>query len=89
MLPDVSSCPDGRVDFVNEVKPGSKIRTLDTLTTLASWRENNIMPNKMLLHEVQNSDVRDRLLCPYPQVGFYKGNGNINDPSNFVCKPPV
>jgi feruloyl esterase len=87
MLPDVSSCPDGRVDFVNAVQPGSKIRTLDTLTTLTAWREKKVTPNTMLLHEVQNSDVRDRLLCPYPQVGFYKGKGNINDPSNFVCKP--
>ena len=27
-----------------------------------------------------------RPLCPYPQVEVYKGSGDTNDESNFVCK---
>ena len=88
MVPDQGTCPDGRVDFVNQPQPGAKVRTIDTTGALEMWREKNSVPNKLLVHEVQNADVRDRLLCPYPQVGVYKGTGNINDPSNFVCKRP-
>jgi hypothetical protein len=86
MVPDQGTCPDGRVDFVNAPQPGAKVRTIDTTGALERWREKNSPPNTLLVHEVQNADVRDRLLCPYPQVGVYRGTGNINDPSNFVCK---
>jgi hypothetical protein len=26
-----------------------------------------------------------RPLCPYPQKAWYKGEGDANDASNFVC----
>jgi feruloyl esterase len=31
-----------------------------------------------------NSPI-SRPLCPYPQLPRYKGTGDINDASNFVC----
>lgn len=41
----------------------------------------------------QNTDLpadwspnRTRPLCPYPAVAIYKGSGDIEDASSFVCK---
>jgi feruloyl esterase len=32
--------------------------------------------------------VRTRPLCPYPQVARYKGQGSIDEASNFSCVSP-
>jgi len=31
---------------------------------------------------------RAGLLCPYPQIGRYKGIGGIDDAMNFRCEMP-
>ncbi len=88
MVPDIGTCPDERVDFVTQPRPGAKTHTIDILSMIEGWKEKNVTPNKLIVHEVEGANVRDRLICPYPQVGFYKGSGTISDPSSFVCKAP-
>jgi feruloyl esterase len=57
-------------------------------TAMETWREQGKAPDQMTAYRV-GSDNRvnmSRPLCPYPQVAVYKGTGDSNLASNFVCK---
>jgi feruloyl esterase len=60
-------------------------------TALERWVEQGVAPSKITATKYVN-DVdpakgvkMTRPLCPYPQVAKYKGSGDTNDASNFVC----
>jgi feruloyl esterase len=55
----------------------------DALTALENWIEKGVPPATMIATKA-NSPV-SRPLCPYPQLPRYKGSGDVNDASNFVC----
>jgi feruloyl esterase len=55
----------------------------DALTALENWVEKGVAPASMTATKA-NSPI-SRPLCPYPQLPRYKGTGDINDASNFVC----
>jgi len=40
----------------------------------------------MFDHYKNEKMVGRRLVCQYPKVPTYKGNGNTEDPASFVCK---
>jgi len=75
MAPGMGHCGGG---------PGPNM--LDTLASLEQWVENAKAPDKIIAtHSVNGNVDRARPLCPYPQSAKYKGTGDTNDPSNFIC----
>jgi feruloyl esterase len=53
----------------------------DALTALENWREKAAPPASM----VAANATMSRLLCPYPQLPKYKGEGDPNAASSFTC----
>ena len=61
--------------------------SFDMLTALEQWVEKGKAPDSIpAAHLTNGQPDRTRILCPYPQVATYKGSGDTNDASNFVCK---
>ncbi len=57
---------------------------------LEQWVEKGIAPSAIIATKKAGGDSgksvkMTRPLCPYPQVAKYKGSGDSNDASNFVC----
>jgi feruloyl esterase len=74
---------------------GSATSTFELMSSLANWVEQGIAPdgtnagNTPVASRAANPtagvEARTRPLCPYPQVAKYKGAGDINASSSFVC----
>jgi len=61
--------------------------SFDMLAALEQWVEKGTAPDSIpAAHLMNGQPDRTRILCPYPQVAMYKGSGDTNDGSNFVCK---
>jgi feruloyl esterase len=61
-------------------------------TALERWVEKGEAPSAIVAAKHVNDDSAKsvqttRPLCPYPQVGKYKGQGDPNDAASFVCAP--
>ncbi len=56
----------------------------DMLTALENWAEKNQAPEQVIATKVDSKVSRP--LCPYPKLPKYKGDGDQNDPANFVCE---
>jgi feruloyl esterase len=55
----------------------------DALTAIEMWVEQATPPASLL---ATNADgTLSRPLCPYPQFARYRGSGDPNDASNFIC----
>lgn len=62
----------------------------DIFYALTDWVENGAAPARILATKyVDNAPAKgiamQRPLCPWPQKAWYKGKGDTNDASNFVC----
>ena len=78
MMPGVAHCAGG-------VGPDQ----VDAVTAVIDWVEKNKAPDSLLASKVtKGAVVRTRPLCPYPQVARYKGQGSIDDATNFRCVSP-
>jgi feruloyl esterase len=61
----------------------------DAVTAVIDWVEKGKAPDQIIASKVADGQtVRTRPLCPYPQVARYKGQGSIDDASNFTCVAP-
>jgi feruloyl esterase len=61
----------------------------DPMTAVIDWVEKGRAPDTLLASKVTDGKVvRTRPLCPYPQVARYKGQGSIDEASNFSCVSP-
>jgi feruloyl esterase len=61
--------------------------SFDMLTALEQWVEKGKAPDAIpAAHLTNGQPDRTRILCPYPKVATYKGSGDTNDASSFVCK---
>lgn len=65
------------------------------MTSLQRYRcvEKGNAPDRIVATKFVGNDpvkgvVMTRPLCPYPQVGKYKGKGDANHAANFVCLAP-
>jgi feruloyl esterase len=68
---------------------GEGPNVFDALAALDQWREEGKAPAEILASQLADGRVtRTRPLCPYPQIARYKGSGNIDDASSFVCRTP-
>jgi feruloyl esterase len=58
----------------------------DAVSAIVDWVETGKAPDSIVAKKIVNGQVtRSRPLCPYPQVARYKGQGSIDDASNFSC----
>jgi len=61
----------------------------DAVTAVIDWVEKGKAPDSLLASKMTDGKVvRTRPLCPYPQVARYKGQGSIDEASNFSCVAP-
>jgi len=68
---------------------GDGTATFDMLSALERWVEKKQAPDQIPASRVVDGRAdRTRPLCPYPQVAAYKGSGNTDEASSFVCKAP-
>ena len=66
---------------------GEGPNTFDMIAALERWVENGSAPDQIIAtHSTNGKPDRTRPLCPYPQIGMYKGTGSMNDAANFVCR---
>lgn len=59
--------------------------TWDSLTALENWVEKGIAPENQVTTDTVGVPGRTRPLCDYPKRPQYKGSGNINSASSFIC----
>ncbi len=65
---------------------GNGCDTFDKVGTMVKWIETGTAPDQILSSKVVDGKVvRTRPLCAYPMVARYKGTGDMDDASNFVC----
>lgn len=61
--------------------------SFDMLTPLDRWVERNEVPARIIASRIRNGVVdMTRPLCPYPQSAHYRGSGNTNEETNFLCR---
>jgi feruloyl esterase len=66
---------------------GDGPNTFDMVSALEQWVERNKAPDRVIASHSTNGVVdRTRPLCPYPQVGTYKGAGSTDEAANFACQ---
>jgi feruloyl esterase len=62
------------------------------LPQIMDWVENGVPPDSVVASATNPGyfgvTARSRPLCPYPKQARYKGVGDINVASNFVCETP-
>ncbi|HWK52991.1 MAG TPA: tannase/feruloyl esterase family alpha/beta hydrolase [Hyphomicrobiales bacterium] len=78
MVPGMNHCGGG---------PGTA--TFDMLAALEAWVEKGEGPDSIVAsHEENDSTIRTRPLCPYPQVAVFAGDGSTNVAESFSCQVP-
>lgn len=89
-----------RVPGMNHCSGGPSTDQFDMLTPLVAWVEQGQVPGAVLARArgVGNpaavnpdlpaswSPARTRPLCPYPTVARYRGQGSVEDSTNFSCE---
>ena len=59
----------------------------DPLFAIEQWKQTGLAPEELIFEHYKNGvQVGTRLVCQYPKVPTYKGKGNAEDPTSFVCK---
>ena len=81
---------------------GPSTDQFDLLTPLVAWVEKGEAPERIIASargpgnpRRVNPELppewapnRTRPLCPYPQIGRYDGEGDIEDAASFICEAP-
>ena len=81
MLPGVAHCAGG---------PGPD--SWDWLAPMVEWVENGTAPDSLTVQHLTDGVVdNERIVCPHPQQPAYVGDGDPNDPvnwvaTNFICE---
>ena len=75
------------VPGMNHCGGGPATDQFDALTALEKWVEASQPPAKIDASG-RSFPHRTRPLCPYPLYAAYKGGGDPEDATNFVCKLP-
>jgi feruloyl esterase len=75
MIPGMNHCAGG---------PGTD--TFDKVKVMEQWVEQGRKPTQIVASHLTNGKPdKTRPLCTFPQVAKYKGTGDPNDASDFVC----
>lgn len=76
---------------LNHCAGGPGADSADLLTALDRWVTRGRGPNTLTARKVDaasGATLLSRPLCVYPAYPHYKGYGDINSASSFVCKEP-
>ena len=66
---------------------GAENFNVDTLALIEQWKQTGKSPNQLIVaHYKDGKEVGRRLVCQYPQIAFYKGSGNTEDPASYECR---
>jgi len=97
MLPGVGHCTGAATD-VGPDNIGAENQTAvspdpqhDIVSALEAWVERGVAPSQLIATQFNNAADpaqgirRQRPICPYPAEATYKGSGNIDDATSFVC----
>ena len=58
----------------------------DRLAPIVEWVENGTPPDSLTVRKLDDGAVvNERLVCPYPEQAVYVGDGDANDPANWVA----
>jgi feruloyl esterase len=80
------------VPGMNHCNGGPSTDNFDMFPKVVNWVENRIAPDRVVATASSPAYFgvasRSRPLCPYPKQSRYKGTGDINDASNFICQAP-
>jgi len=61
--------------------------SFDSLGILEEWRRTGRPPDQLIVsHYREGKEIGTRLVCQYPRVAIYSGNGNGEDPVHYVCR---
>ena len=93
MVPGMSHCFGGPGPNEFGQGGGNGDADHDVVTALEQWVEKSVAPKKIIATKYVDDDPTKgvemtRPLCVYPQAAKYKGTGDTNDASNFVCTGP-
>jgi len=97
MVPGMGHCfgGPGPDNFGNrpEVPPPAMDAEHDVVTALDRWVESNVPPGKIIATQSPDGSPAKatpptHLLCPYPEIAEWTGQGNKESAENFVCKTP-
>jgi Tannase and feruloyl esterase len=60
------------------------------LNALVDWVERGHAPRVLngVVRDASGNVVQSRPICMFPEVAAYKGNGDVNVASSFVCRRP-
>jgi feruloyl esterase len=94
MLPGVGHCGTGvgpdDIGGENQT-PVSHDPEHDLVSALEAWVEKGIAPQKLIATKFNTVDVptsgiaMQRPICPYPSEAVYRGSGNTNLATSFMC----
>ncbi len=95
MVPGMQHCAGGPgADFFGQFGP-SPLRDAQhsAQVALEQWVENGMAPDSIIATHFPGDDpakpaTMTRPICPYPQSAKYKGSGDTNSASSFVCSAP-
>lgn len=59
--------------------------TWDSLTALENWVEKGLAPENQITTDTVGVPGRTRPLCDYPKWPKYRGSGDVNLSSSFIC----
>jgi feruloyl esterase len=66
---------------------GEENFNFNALEIVEQWKQTGKAPDTLTVSHFKNGmEVGKRLVCQYPQVAMYKGSGNSEDTSSYVCK---
>jgi feruloyl esterase len=66
---------------------GAENFNVDTLALIERWKQTGQAPNQLVMgHYKDGKEVGRRLVCQYPQIAFYKGSGDTENPASFECR---
>lgn len=93
MVPGMGHCGGGPGPNQFGQTGGDGAADHDVVAALEQWVEKGVAPTKIIATKyVDNDRTKDvqmtRPLCMYPSAARYKGTGDTNDASNYVCADP-
>jgi hypothetical protein len=93
MVPGMSHCLGGPGPNQFGQYGGDGDADHDVVAALEQWVEKGVVPTKIIATKYVDDDLTKgvqmtRPLCVYPQAAKYKGTGDTNDASSFVCTDP-
>ncbi len=79
------------VPGLNHCGGGPATGQFDVLALLVAWVERGRAPDALLARADESTPWpgRERPLCAWPSVAWYRGNGSLEKSDNFLCRLPV